>query len=55
MNPKYRERKLSCEKLNIIGGKNLPWSPGKGGMGLEVGWRILTPFYSQRNLWGNVK
>lgn len=37
MNPKYRVRKLSCEKPNIIGGKDLLWSLGKGGLGWRRG------------------
>lgn len=45
MNPKYRVRKLSCEKPNILGGKeDLFWSPGKGGLGVKVGCRVLSPF-----------
>lgn len=55
MNPKYRVRKLSCEKPNIIGGKeDLLWSLGKRGLdggGVEG----VEPILLTENLWGNVK
>lgn len=56
MNPMYGVRKLSYEKPNIIGGKeDLPWFPGKGGVVMQMGWKVLRPFCLQRNLWENVK